>query len=583
MRKKVAIFGGGVGGLSCALELAEAGGLDVHVYEAGPAVGGKARSQSKAGTGTEGRADLPGEHGFRFFPAFYRHVIDTMERIPLDGGRTVADNLVGCDEMALAEAGRGPQILPRHRPSSIGDFFHVVDAVEAFYAGAGIEGADLARFAGKMLEFLCACDERRFGRYEDVSFWRFVQGDRYAARFQRYIDASRFMVAMDARRGSARTIGAKVIQILLDFRRPSGQNDRVLDGPTTARWIDPWAARLRDLGVTFHPNRPLLGLSAHEREDRITGARVGGGGTPVEADYYVLAVPVERVAACLGAVAERDPLLQKLVAAQHLTAWMVGAQFYLQRDVPVCRGHVGYPDSPWALSSVSQAQFWSHAGGPAFEELYGDGRVRGILSVDVCEWEKPGRLTPRPASACTSAEEVLTEVWAQLKEALNGGGQEILRDDDRLDWRLDANVSFTDEGARNSSPLLVHPPRSWWSRPEASSRIENLMFAADYVRTTTDLATMEGANEAARLAANAVFAREGRARSARLFPLVEDAGRLVALAKRLDRRRWEEERDSPSFVAAGVRAGEEPTLERVRAREAGLVDELRRLDASGAG
>jgi uncharacterized protein with NAD-binding domain and iron-sulfur cluster len=33
------------------------------------------------GTGTAGRRDLPGEHGFRFFPAFYHHVIDTMQRI----------------------------------------------------------------------------------------------------------------------------------------------------------------------------------------------------------------------------------------------------------------------------------------------------------------------------------------------------------------------------------------------------------------------------------------------------------------------------------------------------------------------
>jgi hypothetical protein len=41
---------------------------------------------------------LPGEHGFRFFPSFYRHVGDTMQRIPLfqgnqPTGKTVLDNL----------------------------------------------------------------------------------------------------------------------------------------------------------------------------------------------------------------------------------------------------------------------------------------------------------------------------------------------------------------------------------------------------------------------------------------------------------------------------------------------------------
>jgi hypothetical protein len=112
--------------------------------------------------------------------------------------------------------------------------------------------------------------------------------------------------------------------------------------------------------------------------------------------------------------------------------------------------------------------------------------------------------------------------------------------------------------------------------------IDNLMFAADYVRTTTDLATMEGANEAGRLAANAIFTREGRAPDAALFPLVEDAGPLVALARRLDRRRWEEEKDLPSFAAGTItRAGEEPTLESARAREAALVEKLKRLEAAG--
>ena len=37
----------------------------------------------------------------------------------------------------------------------------------------------------------------------------------------------------------------------------------------------------------------------------------------------------------------------------------------------------------------------------------------------------------------------------------------------------------------------------------------NLFLAADYVRTYTDLATMEGANEAARRAVNAILNAEG--------------------------------------------------------------------------
>ena len=41
------------------------------------------------------------------------------------------------------------------------------------------------------------------------------------------------------------------------------------------------------------------------------------------------------------------------------TAWMNGIQFYLAQDVPLDFGHTLYADSPWALTSVSQRQFWT--------------------------------------------------------------------------------------------------------------------------------------------------------------------------------------------------------------------------------
>ena len=68
-KKRVAVLGGGVGGLSAAHELAERG-YEVRVYEKNAIVGGKARSVVIEGSGLDGRRDLPAEHGFRFFPGF---------------------------------------------------------------------------------------------------------------------------------------------------------------------------------------------------------------------------------------------------------------------------------------------------------------------------------------------------------------------------------------------------------------------------------------------------------------------------------------------------------------------------------
>ena len=57
----------------------------------------------------------------------------------------------------------------------------------------------------------------------------------------------------------------------------------------------------------------------------------------------------------------------------------------------------------------------------------------------------------------------------------------------------------------NAEPLLVNYVDTWRIRPEAVTRIPNLFLASDYVRTFTDLATMEAANEAARRAVNGII------------------------------------------------------------------------------
>jgi 15-cis-phytoene desaturase len=65
---KVAILGGGVGGMSAAHELAERG-FEVEVYEKMPHyVGGKARSILVPNSGTDGRKDLPGGAWISVFP-----------------------------------------------------------------------------------------------------------------------------------------------------------------------------------------------------------------------------------------------------------------------------------------------------------------------------------------------------------------------------------------------------------------------------------------------------------------------------------------------------------------------------------
>ena len=204
-----------------------------------------------------------------------------------------------------------------------------------------------------------------------------------------------------------------------------------------------------------------------------------------------------------------------------VTRWMNGIMFYLDEDVPLVAGHAIYIDSPWALTSISQAQFWRDVD---FARL-GDGRVAGILSVDVSDWETPAPRLGKVASACTK-EEIADEVWAQLKDHLDRGE---LSDANRLRWFLDPDIVFPNpSGATNAEPLLINTAGSWEHRPDAVTAIGNLLLAADYVRTYTDLATMEGANEAARRAVNGILDAEGSDAPALRGVAAAGAGRLQA-------------------------------------------------------
>ncbi len=527
----VIIIGGGVGGLTVAHELIERG-FTVDLFEARADWGGKARSQPVPGSATGSRRELPGEHGFRFYPRFYKHVIDTMNRIPSPLGGSVVDRLRPTTESAIALVDRATWY--RFFRRRVSRPFEIVEALELFFQELDFDNRDIGLFTAKILQFLTSSDARRLGEYERMSWWDFLDGNDYSDNFQRQLRAvPRTMVAMDPRRGSARTVGTISMQLILDYADTGVTNDRTMGGPTTEMWIDPWIDHLHSLGVGLHANAKATAFST--TGDTITGVTFADGTTRT-ADYYVLAVPIDIAIGLISpAMAAADPALARLAAANpdDLVSWMTGIQYFLYEDVPLVRGHTFYPDSPWALTTISQPQFWRDLG--LFRTRYGNGEVGGLISVDISDWNTPGTFVSKPARDCTP-DEVAKEVWAQLKAGLNGLSPEeaVLTDDMMHSWHLDDDLDYTGGTPPiNSARLLVHPPGSRALRPEAGTQIRNLALAADYVRTGTDLASMEGACEAGRLATNAILDREHSSQPrAQIWPLTEPS--TFDLAKRLD-------------------------------------------------
>jgi hypothetical protein len=260
---------------------------------------------------------------------------------------------------------------------------------------------------------------------------------------------------------------------------------------------------------------------------------------------------------------------------------MNGVQFYLRRPVRMVRGHTIHIDTEWALTSISQIDVLA-----AGHDGTATGRRRSSASSPWTsrDWDAPA---PDGRSATQhSREEVGREVWRQLKRSMNAPGQEdVLRDDDLIGWFLDSSIDRDPDhpGLLTNTETPARQPRGQLAlRPDAATAVPNLFLASDYVRTNTDLATMEGANEAARHAVNALLDRDGHAAPrCRIWPLHEPLA--LAPLREYDAVRfglglpWD---GGLATVAAAAVEAADPVLGPVAAALAGMAPDTQQLQST---
>lgn len=568
MAKKVIVLGGGVAGMSAAHELVQRG-FQVTVYEKKSIPGGKARSVPVPKTGKDGKPDLPGEHGFRFFPSFYRHVTDTMKRIPYGNNKQgVFNNLTSTTRIEITQFKKKGVIMLAQFPRSLEELIILLKSAFDLEIYVGLKTDDIEFFGSKLWQYLTTCQDRRMDDLEKIGWWEFSGAGNRSEAYQKFLaqGLTRSLVAANAHVANAKVEGDVGIQLFMGLSEPGVNADRVLNGPTNDVWIGPWLEYLRSKGVSYNLDTHIDTIECDGK--MITGVTLrqkGGKKISDTADYYVLAVPVEQAARLFAEkkhanILKADSTLQGVVELGSHVAWMNGIQFYLKQDVPMIHGHMIHIDTPWALTSISQAQFWHDYKWPAV----GNGTVKGILSVDLSEWGSEwngkvvgkGILYNKVARDCTR-EQIKKEIWAQLKLSVNLPGQPPVLEDSNVEHIfIDPDIKNDVDRSqptlyKDAEPLYIDEVDSWHLRPDAYTRIPNFFLAADYVRTNTQLATMEGANEAARRAVNSIISVSGsKAPLCKIWPLDEPF--IFSIWRWFDNKRYERgepwKSDFPWFV-----------------------------------
>lgn len=529
---KVCVLGGGVAGLTAAHELQERG-FDVTLLEAKDYVGGLAASREIEG--------LPTEHGFHFFPSFYRHLPHTLNRIPVTGKaskafrrQSILEQLVPSSHIAFTREGRADLSFNL----SIGSVEDIL-ALGKSLSGLGLTTGEIALFVSKMMSLVTALSSSDESALDDVTWWSFIDADQQSPRYQKYFGeiAVRWTVAMDPRRASARSIGRIALQFWKntalpdpDCGVPAGSVGRVLNGPTSEAWFSPWKTYLEDIGVEIHTKHRVEKLVyAGAKIDKIVFT--DGGGRKREYkngrhfDYCLIALPIEALCGVLGQspeLVDAEPSLRHIADLRDSLGWMVGLQFYLNKDVPVTPGGIMLSDAPWALTATSQVQFWKRkafewdkprSGGvirtPDWAPATANRSVKGVISVIISDWNARGQFQDRSAKSCDE-NQLGREVWRELKAHLNERPKKdsperdpLLKDEDLVAWYV--SIERSGNVWINDQKLFINTNGSRKFRPEVVTEVKNLFLAGDYVKTSTDLACMEAANESARLAVNAIL------------------------------------------------------------------------------
>lgn len=130
---------------------------------------------------------LPGEHGFRFFPAFYRNLFDTMRRTPIFDAKgevlcTAFDQLNATPHPAIA-AGLGGQ--PKDVAAGISSVWQFDQMLKLMCNDLSFQLSDLFGLEYYMLRFLTSSSARREKEAEPINLLKYIGGDEPSQRFSK--------------------------------------------------------------------------------------------------------------------------------------------------------------------------------------------------------------------------------------------------------------------------------------------------------------------------------------------------------------------------------------------------------------
>jgi uncharacterized protein with NAD-binding domain and iron-sulfur cluster len=489
----VAIFGAGVGGLSCAHELSRAG-FTVNIYEKKNVIGGLARSsRDNQGCATE--------CSWRVFFSQYNNVFRIMSQIPTSNG-TVLNNLTAVNNLNISDT-----------PTTM------IDGMKIAY---------------NMAYGLTSCDAR-LTQLDNLA-WNDTLPASNKSNVIREIGP---FFGLDKDKGSYNS----VIKTGLDFAALPGYLDKskknyITTKPTTEAWFDPWRSQLQAQGASFHLSTELVSIAIannHVQSAYVLDT-ISNAVTQVIADYYVFSIPVNMLASLINSTPQLFNSSLRSALELNDTCLQLQPCFQVYFDRPISLGVKNgaeinsflIVDSPWDLIILMYDKVFDS---PICAELP---QVYGAWSVGACESNKPGVIYGKTLRQCTY-DEIIVELWAQLirspglRAAVHNNNDFDLNESLVVKWSdIWPTFYFAQGTLESQEPKFTNNAGSLTQRPHVATSINNLFLATGYAREALNVFSMEGACISGVMAAHLI------ASNVIAPPVIVPRSRLFEPARRVD-------------------------------------------------
>ena len=462
--RRVLVVGGGIAGMSAALELAERG-YKVKIVEKKDYLGG--RLHERLEKTPEG--DFKVEHGLHMWFENYHVFKNIRHRLGVN------HNFRPYEAVHFAFRDYKPEKLSSDPP------VYPANLVNLILQSPNLSLKDaIEQFRG-LSEVMYYNHDKIYAKYDGVTFKEWAEEKGISKKFYEIIlEPAASVTLNDPDKVSA----AEMIQFMHTYflSQPAAMNREVTTTDHGTALIEPWADRLRSMDVDIETGRGVGGLRFED------GKAVGEVGDDTEYDHVILATSIPGTKKVLETATADSDSVDGLKALQEVTEPMKVAPPYQVLRLWLDKAPDDRPDvletpqhPPIHLIAnfsllEDEAKEWSKKNGGAVLELH--------------LYDSPELQGKKPEEIWKNVRGTLEEIWPEMQGA-NAKALTVTDEEDFTSYEV---------GQATLRPDSLAPERLG---------VPNMSFAGDWVKTDYPSALMERSVATGREAANAILLRDG--------------------------------------------------------------------------